>query len=94
MNALNLISEKRNATEHHLETIVVGRIMRTSYCNAGTIAKMYGGKVKNRRRHHAYVDDVNTSSSYALHQGVCQAFTGQATITAHTKRGLTRFKRH
>ena len=55
---LDVGAGKRGAVHHHLEAVVVGRIVAAGHHHARLRAEVMRGKVRHRRRDHADVDDV------------------------------------
>jgi hypothetical protein len=73
---------ERLAAQHHLEPVVLGRIVAAGDGNATVGAQFMGGEVGHRGRHPADVDDVDTRLRDAFRQGPCQLRAGEAAVAA------------
>ena len=54
------------AVDHHLEAVVVGRIVAARHHHAATGAEMLRGEIRHRRRDHADVDHVDAGGADAV----------------------------
>ena len=66
--ALYRVAVQRFAAEHHLQAVVIRRVVGTGHHHAGIIGPLIGGVVKHRRGHHADVDHVDTGGLYPRRQ--------------------------
>ena len=76
------------AAEHHLEAVVVRRVVAAGDRHARVATQLEGGEVGDRRRHAADVDDVDTGGADAVGQRASQGRAGEATIATDGNRRL------
>ena len=67
-NRRNFVTEERQTAQHHLQTVVFRRIVRTGNRNARTATEVMGSEIKHRCRLHADVLNVDTCRHDTLHE--------------------------
>ena len=77
------MSEQRQAAQHHFQSVVFRRIVRTGHSNAGAAAEMVRSEIEHRRGLHADVLDVDARRHDTLHESCRQGRSGKATVAAH-----------
>ncbi len=80
--ALDALFGQRLASDHHLEPVVLGRIVRPGDHHAGAGVERVRRVVQQRRRHLADVGDVDAAFGHAARQRLLQLRTRQATVAA------------
>jgi hypothetical protein len=78
--ALDHVAVERLAAEHHLEAVVIGRVMAAGHRHAGVAAELVRGEVGERRGHAADVDDVDAGGADAVGERAGERRAGQATV--------------
>ena len=72
----------RIAADHHLQAVVLGRIVAAGDRHAGTGAELEGAVIDDRRGDHADVDDVDTGVTQALGERRRERGPGEPAIAA------------
>ena len=70
------------ASQHHLEAIVVFRVVTAGHLDAAVAQRMCR-KVQHGRGHHADIDHLDTGLDQSLHQGRRQLRPAQTAIAPH-----------
>ena len=83
---LDRVAVQRRAGQHHLQAVVLGRVVAAGDLHAGAGIQVHRGEVQHRRRHHADIDDVRAGRGDARDQRVAQQGAGQPTVAADTDR--------
>jgi len=73
---------QRVAADHHLQTVVVGRVVAAGDLHAGAGVEMEGGVVEHRRRRQADVDDLAAGGLQPLGEVLGQLGARQAPVAA------------
>jgi hypothetical protein len=77
------------ALQHHLEAVVVWRVMAAGDHDAGAAIKHLGAEIHHRRGDDAQVDHVDAGNLQALRQCRNQAGAGQAAVAADNHAALS-----
>ncbi len=88
LQILDRVERQRRAADHHLQAVVVGRVVAAGDRDAGVAAEFVGGEVGDRGRHAADVDGVHAGGADAVHQRAGQFGAGQAAVAADGDRFL------
>ena len=67
-NRRNFVTEERQTAQHHLQTVIFRRIVRTGNRNARTATEVMGSEIKHRCRLHADVLNGDTCRHDTLHE--------------------------
>ncbi len=70
------------AREHHLQAVVIRRIVAAGDHHRAIGLELEGGEIGHRCGDHADIDDVDAALLYAACQGLCELGAGQAAITS------------
>ncbi len=73
----------RFAGQHHLEAVIVRRIVAAGDHDAGRCVQHVGAEVDHRRGHYAQVDHVHAGCLQALRQRCGQFRAGQTAVTSY-----------
>ena len=87
------VPRKHATADHHLQSVVLRRIVRSRDHDPRPGFERVGGIVEKRRRNAADNDDIATASGEARHQGLAQALGGVAPIAAHGDPAAALFER-
>ena len=89
---LDLVGKERNARHHHLETVVLGGIVRTRDGHARSRSVIICCEIKDGSRRHADVDHVDARREDALDKRIGQTFARESSVSPDAERldvGLT-----
>ncbi|EXI70623.1 MAG: hypothetical protein AW07_03953 [Candidatus Accumulibacter sp. SK-11] len=80
--SLDRLTGQRLATDDHLQSVIVGRVVAAGDGDAALAAEFVRREVHHRRRHAADVDGVDAGHADAGHQGLRQFRARQASVAA------------
>ena len=90
---LQALAVQRLAAQHHLQAVVLGRVVAAGDLHARLRAQVVGGEVQHRRGHHANVDHGGPGGADAFIQRIAQARPGQpAVATDRDPRHAARYR--
>ena len=72
---LDGVSGQCLATQHHLQAVIVGRVVATGDHDRAVRPELIGGEIGHRRGHHAEVDDADAGFADAACKRCCQVGT-------------------
>jgi hypothetical protein len=77
---LDCLAGQGFATQHDLQTVIVGRVVAAGHHNTGTVIQLVGRKVEYRGGHGPHMDDVASSGHDAPRQRIGQVGAGMPAI--------------
>ena len=80
---LDLIAVERFAGDHHLQAVVLGRVVAAAHGDAAAAAQVMRREVGNGRRRHADIDHVGARAGDAFGQRRDQLGARQPAVAAH-----------
>ena len=83
---LDILARERHALHHHLESVVVGRVVAAGDCHRTAATELVRGEVGNRRRPHADVHDIRTGRTKTLDQSGGQTRPREPPVATHRER--------
>ncbi len=82
LELLDGVKRQRLAADHHLQAVVVRRVVAAGDRDAAVATQLVGGEVGERRRYAADVDGIDASGHDPLHQRARKFRAGQAAVAA------------
>ena len=79
----DVLAVQRGAAQHHLQAVVLGRVVAAGDGHARATASQHRGEVHQRRGHHADVDHVHPGGTQPGRQRSRQRRARQPAVTAH-----------
>ena len=90
---LDRLAGERAAGDHHLDAVVIRRIVAAGEHDRAAAPEVVGREVSDRRGHHADIDNVRAACRDAFGERRRQFRSGQATVAADGNRRASGFER-
>ena len=84
---LDVVARERRAGDHHLDAVVLGRVVAPRDHGGAAAAEMMRGEIGYGRRRHSQVDHVGARAGDSICQCARQFLARKASVPRHGKRG-------